>query len=492
MRRVTVVGRSWAAILLLAFLLAGCSGPAPRHEAQDPGQPAMGIAPSASLAALTPSIPVSVRGHRTSEFTVARDPLDPYHLVAAGMDWDGGTGVVQCAAFVSTDGGRKWTVVQALPGHASANEDTDPWVAIDGTGRVYLTCTEAGVGLLLGTSSDGGMTWTDAKPVSTGGLATKPSIAAFGDGEVYLCFNQGTFRVLHSVDAGLTWSEKSFAVQAGCNGITRSPDGTVSIVYQGGGAVEADRPSPPPPVLGVVSTKDNGTTWTDTVLAEDLGAAPATAPGLPQSAAPSIVYSPLTGTLFVAAQRYQNAEVVGPLTVAPRADGILMRSRDDGLTFEDLRLPVAHSEECPDCHVVHPTLTVDAKGRLVAQFTLSDSMSLRKEVYVSASSDEGENWLDPLRIAVTTAESSYISPGNIVNEIGAEPVEAIEEVMEHPEQAPAILTSQATHLTWPVTHRDGGEYFGITSTPDGIVDMWVQHLGDGQNTIMARIVAINE
>ncbi len=484
------MGRPWVAVPVLALLLAGCADPKPLdagHEA--PANP-LGIGPAGALAAITPQIPVSIRGHRTSEFTVARDPLDPYHLVAAAMDWDGDAGVVQCTAFVTFDGGRKWTPVPALPGHTSAHEDTDPWVAIDATGRVYLTCTEAGTGLLLGTSDDGGMTWSTATPVPTGGLAAKDAIGAFGDGELYLCFQQGTFRVLRSTDRGLTWSEKSFPVQAGCNGVVQAPDGTVSIVYQGGGAVEADRPTPPPPILGVVSTKDHGLTWTETVIMEDLGAAPASAPGLPQSAQPSLAVSPLTGTLFVGAQRYQNAEVVGPLVLNPRADAVLVRSLDGGATFEMLQLPAARSEECAGCHVVHPTLTVDQQGRLIAQFTLSDDTSLRKEVYVSVSADEGLSWVDPLRIAVTTVESSYLSPGNVVNEVGSEPAEAVEEAMEHPEQAQAILTSQVTHATWPVTHRDGGEYFGITSTPDGIVDMWVQHNGDGQNTVTARIVQI--
>src|ERR1041385_9046307 len=38
------------------------------------------------LKALGAPVGVSVPGHRTSEFTVARDPRDPTHLVAAGMD----------------------------------------------------------------------------------------------------------------------------------------------------------------------------------------------------------------------------------------------------------------------------------------------------------------------------------------------------------------------------------------------------------------------
>lgn len=475
--------------VLVALLLGGClDGGAPDRPATgDLG----GATLATALAVASPAIAVSDRAHRTSEFAVARDPTDPYHIVAAAMDWDGGAGVVQCAVFVTFDGGRTWTVVGALPGHEASHEDTDPWVAIDDTGRVYVTCTEAGAGLLLGESSDGGLSWSTAKPVPTGGVPVKDAIGAFGDGELYLCFQQGTLRVLHSTDRGATWTEKSFPSLAGCNGIVRTPDGRVVVVYQGGGAIEADRPSPPPPILGVVATADHGVSWTDTRIAQDLGTAPANEPGLPQPAAPSLAASPVTGSIFVAAQQYQNGEIVGPLGTGSRAQGLLFRSRDGGATFESLEMPAGRSEDCIDCHVVHPTIAVDDLGRLVAQYTLSDGTSTTKQVYVSVSNDEGVTWLDPLRVAATGITDSFLNPKNFLGELGNEPIgEVILEALGDPTSIPAVAQSQASHATWPLTHRDGGEYWGIASTPDGVVAMWVQHAFEGQNVIMARLVTV--
>jgi hypothetical protein len=171
-------------LAVTAAALAGCAQKAGPHgtalaspTASPTATPAPApaparIAPLTGLAPLTGPIPVSVPGHRTSEFTVAADPTSPLHLVAAGMDWDSADGTVQCAAFVSRDGGRAWTAVQALPGHVSTQEDTDPWVAIDAKGVVYLTCTEAGTGLLLGRSQDGGSTWGTASSTSASSRGT--------------------------------------------------------------------------------------------------------------------------------------------------------------------------------------------------------------------------------------------------------------------------------------------------------------------------------
>jgi hypothetical protein len=502
------VGRDvqrWLVVLLtVAVLAAGCAGPS-KHVANPPASSTLTSAPTGAsptpepvarkimgagaLEPLTDVLPVSVPGHRTSEFTVARDPTNHLHLVAAGMDWDSADGTVQCAAFVSTDGGHDWSAVQGLPGHTSTSEDTDPWVAIDDRGVVYLTCTEAGTGLLLGQSNDGGFTWQTATVVPTGGVAAKDSLGAFNDGELYLCYQQGDLQVLHSKDHGATWVQKGFPRKAGCNGIVRGPDGTIYVIYQGGGAIEADRPSPPPPILGLVFTHDGALSWSDTLIQQDLGTAPANMQTLPQAAAPSLAVSNLTGTVFVAAQQFQNAEAAGPVATDSRSEALLVRSRDGGATFTPLELPKVGSESCIDCHVAHPTLTVDDGGRLIAQFTLSDGQSLHKETWVTASSNEGDDWVDPLLLAATDVDQSYASAGNllpdpsgIANDVG--------DIASNPGSAPGAAQAQASHVTWSVTHRDGGEYFGISSTPEGIVDLWDQHDADGKNQITGRIVAI--
>jgi hypothetical protein len=395
---------------------------------------------------------------------------------------------VQCAAYASKDGGLTWTAVPALPGHKGTDEDTDPWVAVDGKGVSYLTCTEAGVGLLLGTSTDGGLTWGDAKLVPTGGVPAKDAIGAFGDGDLYLCFQQGKLQLMHSADKGATWQQFGFKdVTAGCNGIVQGPEGNVYVMWQGGGAVEADRPQPPPPAVGVAISKDHGKSWASTQVSADLGSAPENLQGTPQEAAPSLAVSPVTGTVFVAGQRYQNAEVAGPVATSSTADILLVRSRDAAATFTPVTLPKFPSEQCDGCNQVHPTLTVDDGGRLVLQLTLSSSDSLHKEVWVTASNDEGDSWLAPLLLAVTDTDASFLGPGNALPD-PANVVQGVQDLAQDP--SPSAVAAHATNLSWAVTHRDGGEYFGITSNGRTVVDLWVQHGTDGKNSITARLVRV--
>lgn len=493
-----------ALLAVLAVGLAGCGGKAtapatspPTQQAASPAghpappQPAANhtIGPALGLQLATSPVPVSVPGHRTSEFTVARDPTQPLHLVAAGMDWDSADGTVQCAAFVSRDGGHAWTAVQALPGHVATDEDTDPWVAIDAKGVVYLTCTEAGAGLLLGKSLDGGTTWQDAQAVPTGGTAAKDALGAFGDGELYLCFQQGNLQVLHSTDHGATWTQSGFDTNAGCNGVAQGPDGAVYVVWQGAGAIEADNLNPAPPAFGVLSTLDHGRSWSSVTLNSDLGTAPQNLPGAPQAAAPSLAVSNVTGTVFVAAQHYQNAEVAGGVATQSTASAILARSRDHARTFTALRLPTVPSEACATCNQVHPTLAVDDRGRLVLQVTLSSADSLHKEVWMSVSGDEGDTWLPPVLLGLTDTNQSYAGAGNFLPD-PASVAQAAGDVAKDPGSAPGAAQAQATHETWAVFHRDGGEYFGIATTPGVAVDLWVQHDANGKNAILARLVSI--
>jgi hypothetical protein len=484
-----------AVLALAALALAGCGAKAPAAEsapasgtslAPAPAPPQPGnrtFAPLVGLEALAP-VPVSVPGHRTSEFTVAADPAHPSRLLAAGMDWDSADATVQCAAFPSADGGRTWSQVQALPGHTGTREDTDPWVAFDDAGRAYLTCTEGGVGLLLGQSADGGRTWEEAALVPSGGLPLKDAVGAFGDGELYLCFQQGgDLNAMHSLDRGATWRQFGFGnLHAGCNGVRKGPDGTVYILWQAGGQLEADNLDPSPPGVGVAVSRDGGATWSVTHIQDELGAAPANQPGAPQAAAPSFAIHP-SGTVFVAAQQYQSAEVAGPVGASTRAQALYWSSRDQGATFTPFAGPVFPSEACGTCSQVHPTLATDAAGRLFLQVTLSNPDSTHKEVWMAASNDEGRSW------AVTVLLASYdplpAQPGNAAPD-PAGVAQDVQDVAGDPGSAPGAVQPRADALTWPLFHRDGGEYFGITAAPGGVVGLWVQPDAAGKNAILAR------
>jgi len=491
-------GTALAILAIAALVLAGCAGKpsigvstdAPSTTSSTPVPVTVANvtrAPLTGLETLGDPVPVSVPGHRTSEFTVAHDPAHPLRLLAAGMDWDSKDATVQCAAFPSTDGGKTWSQVQALPGHASTKEDTDPWVAFDGIGTAYLTCTEGGVGILLGNSTDGGATWGTARLIPTGGLPIKGAIGAFGDGELYVCFQQGNkLQVVHSTDHGASWSQFGFGdLSAGCNGVQKSPAGAIHILWQSGGQLEADNLNPAPPGVGLATSQDGGQHWSVTHIQDELGAAPANMPSAPQAAAPTFAVSPRTGHILVGAQQYQNAEVAGGVGSSTSAAALYWRSTDQGATFQSLTGPKFPSEECAACNTVHPTLAVDANGTYFLQVTLSTSDSAHKEVWFTASADEGDSWLTPVHLALY--DPLPVQPTNAVPDPGGV-AQDVQDVSGDPADAPAVATARADQMTWPVFHRDGGEYFGISATPTGAVGLWVQPDADGKNTILSRTI----
>jgi hypothetical protein len=492
------------AILCSATVLAGCTGPAnpPAPGTSSAAHPTASeapsnatlakanrtVAPATGIRANDTAVQVSAPGHRTSEFTVARDPTNRTHLVAAAMDWDSADGIVQCAAFVSRNGGADWTTVPALPGHVSTHEDTDPWVAVDGRGHAWLTCTEGGTGLLLGESPDGGLTWNPAQVVPTGGVPAKDSIGAFGDGELYLCFQQGgQLQVMHSLDGGTSWSQFGIGnVQAGCNGIARGPDGATYVLWQSGGQLEADNLNPAPPGVGLGISTDGGRTWHATHIDDELGAAPPNMQSAPQAAAPSLAVSNVTGTLFVAAQRYQNAET-GGVGTATQASALLVRSRDHGDTFQNLTLPRFPTEACTGCNEVHPTLAVDDAGRLYLQVTLANGDDSHKEVWMAVSNDEGDSWL--AFVSLAAYDPPPVQPMNFVPDPAAILQDA-KDIAQDPASAPAAAQARADAITWPLFHRDGGEYFGIATVPGAALGMWVEPDAQGRNAIVGRIVTV--
>lgn len=488
--------------LLLAAMLAGCA-----HVAV---QPSDSTTASASVThgiqktnATTSShssqlvkgldpvggvLQVSVAGHRTSEFTVAQDPNNSSRIVAAGMDWDSPDGTVQCTAFTSRDGGLTWHASPVLPGHVGTNEDTDPWVAFDEAGHAYLTCTEGGAGLLLGVSPDGGLTWDTARVVPSGGNPIKDAVGAFGDGEIYLCFQQdGKLQVMHSTDAGANWVQFGFgSLSAGCNGVQKTPTGAVVVLWQSGGQLEADNLNPAPPGVGVSYSLDNGATWATTTIQAELGAAPANMQSAPQAAAPSIAVSQVSGSVFVAAQQVQNAEVAGGVATSTHANVKLWRSTDQGRTFSELQVPKFVTEKCAACSEVHPTLAVDEKGRLAMQLVLVDEQDAFHEVWVALSDDDGSHWAARLSLATydTTGQT-----GNYVPDPQAA-IQQAQDLAQHPQDAPAAATARVDSFTWPLFHRDGGEYFGIVAAKDRILDLWVARDAAGRNTILGQPVRI--
>jgi len=440
-----------------------------------------GVAANASstLTAETDRALVTTPGHQASEFTVARDPRDPKHLIAASMDWDTPSGTVGCVANISNDGGRTWTTGGGID--QNGHHHVDPWVTIDDNGDVYLACIDLGIdaaGALVRTvqvakSVDGGSTFGSPVSVPQTGAATRDAVFAT-NGDLFVCFEDGDLTLVRSVDGGATWlpATKFAGLQAECDGIVAGPTGTLYLGWTATGG------SAPASTFGTAVSSDGGASWSTTAAGQIGGTA--SGPPFPQAAAPSIAVSPTTGHVFIASQRAVQVDPVRSRTALR-----LQRSTDDGATFQDVSVTLPATATCADCSVLNPTVTVNDAGELGLQLTLSDDNSLHHEVWFLVSSDEGAHWLAPVQLGTTDATSSYVWPEAWVGD-AAFYANGVVGLASDPD--PSRGLGLLMRAVWPYFHRDGGEYFGITSEGSDFVTMWVDHFDHGRSQIWSRIV----
>ncbi|HUR69445.1 MAG TPA: sialidase family protein [Candidatus Thermoplasmatota archaeon] len=201
-----------ALVLLLTILAAGAGASASAGEALLPGA---FLAPSLP-SSLAPSFPAAASGGAEPSILATSD----------GALWIGDTS----GLAKSTDGGATWHHVDVgfLGGLF-----TDGWaLAEDDVGTLYVAVTN---GQMLSTAStkDGGATWTINHLVDVSTIADRPWIAARGDGEVAVVYNDAkTTRELcvHSTDGGFTWLDRYVGIQASPNAgnVVFWPDGGLS------------------------------------------------------------------------------------------------------------------------------------------------------------------------------------------------------------------------------------------------------------------------
>lgn len=225
-----------------------------------------------------------------SESAVSVNPGNPLNVVGASKRFTNPqTYDFSLAAYASFDGGTSWTEAAAFPLQPGWAGISDPTLAWDSAGNVYLVGLAFGsgantlIGMAIYRSGDGGLTWSPPDLIHQSPGDDKQWAASDNNptspynGRVYVAWDDvvaGTCAFARTTDNGVTWTglageppgsalgTNSFSPQ-----ISVASDGTVYVVWMAG----AD-------VMLVVST-DGGDSFTAPVAAVS-GITPLTSPPL--------------------------------------------------------------------------------------------------------------------------------------------------------------------------------------------------------------------
>lgn len=206
-----------------------------------------------------------------SESSVAINPKHPKQLVSSSKKFHNIlTYDFTLATEYSHDGGITWHESAALALPPGATVMTDPTLAWDDTGNVFLVGLTGNnpptwdtIGIVIYKSTDAGMTWSPPNPIHNSSGDDKQWVAGDGNpaspfhGNVYAVWDDvGGMDFARTTDHGATWTGAGAApaggvIQTGSYypEITVSDDGTVCIVSIGGSQI------------GMITSTDGGNTF---------------------------------------------------------------------------------------------------------------------------------------------------------------------------------------------------------------------------------------
>jgi hypothetical protein len=177
---------------------------------------------------------------------VAVDPSNANHIVVGANSWQVGNGHYEVFAYTTFNGGKTWSASQPyITRNAARINAADPTVAFGSDGAVYfafVALTPAQGAVAVSRSGDGGLTWTSQSwATSFTGAADKPAIA-FGNGNLYLYYQNGSLNSLVSSDRANSWGSAS-VIEAGGRNAAPVVDakGNVSVFYNTNNAIRLAR-----------------------------------------------------------------------------------------------------------------------------------------------------------------------------------------------------------------------------------------------------------
>jgi hypothetical protein len=340
---------------------------------------------------------------------LAIDPGNPNRMLAGyqeGRFEDGGCRVLTYA--VTRDGGRTWRegLLPNLtkPTGGPWERTSDPWVAFGPDGRAYYASlgfdeNQAGNGVFVSTSEDGGLTWGDPVTVHLGGQNFDDKEAVVVDnrsdspyrGRVYVAWdwvtpqNQQPVVLSYSDDGGASFSPPILIRPQG-NGI-----GVVPVVGPGGvlHAIFLDLVSLHSQALVTSRSTDGGLTWSAPVKISDVRVA-----GVPGARTgeglSSVAVDPRNGNLYVVWQDD---------SLNPGVDHVLLsRSTDGGETWSAPQRVADGPLDAPD---FNPSVAVTPEGQVgVAFYSLRNDpdRAVLVDEYLAVSPDGGQTFRKVQRV----------------------------------------------------------------------------------------------
>jgi len=160
-----------------------------------------------------------------SESSVAINPNNPDQIVAASKKFlNIETYDFTLATEYSTDGGQTWQASPDLALPKGATVMTDPTLAWDDSNNVFLVGLTGNdpptwnvIGIVIYKSSDGGMTWSEPKPIHNSPADDKQWVAGDSSpsspfhGNVYAVWDNNGIAFARTTDHGTTWTGTSGA-----------------------------------------------------------------------------------------------------------------------------------------------------------------------------------------------------------------------------------------------------------------------------------------
>ncbi|MBI2077160.1 MAG: exo-alpha-sialidase [Euryarchaeota archaeon] len=471
-----------ALLLSVLLLSAGCidvsdgNGSTKKVAGGKAGEKPPGVpSPITKVTALAEKVLVSPAGHRMAEFMVARNPLDANHLILAAHDYDHlGTGTMSCVLYVSKDGGASWKQSNPIPGLNRPHLQFDGWVSFDAKGVAHFVCLDYDrfnpapqTWAYYSNSADGGLTWAPATVVQPMGGCDKTSLHAARDGRVYLVCSS---RIARTDDGGKTWLPTVPADGGGANGFVEDDMGTLYVMTRGGVSRSFDRGDTwkrvPVGPFRVPTGYDDTTRW---VRQE------------PWTTLPSLAISPVTQHVFVAQQSWTTAKNAFEATVYASDNG--------GNNYTAASVPQFKSATCDGCSVTKPSVHVDDAGRVGLLVQLVNDGGHVKEVMFTASSDEGKTWVEPVVLSKTAPPNGWANPRTFTPNVAGAATLATH-VASNPTDAPNVAVGVAlTTAVQELQMRWNGEYWGVSSSPNGFVVPWIDHSSNGVPQVFSRLVA---